>query len=125
VKSLALVLAMTAALAATTACAKKQKPAKQKPVSALTDVELKRGEDACKTYIDKVCACAQSKPDKTDLAQQCQLAKALPEAMQIALSVATHPDTKPDVANQSFDSARQTIGTCIEETAKLASLGCN
>ena len=121
-KSLALVLAMTAAMAAMTACEKKPKPTKQKPVAGLTDVELKRGEEACKAYVDKVCACAQTKPD---LAQQCQLAKALPEALQIALSVATHPDTKPDVATQSFDSARQTIGTCIEEASKLLSLGCN
>jgi hypothetical protein len=120
VKTLALVLVLVAVALA--GCEKKPKPTKQKPVAGLTDVELKRGEDACKLYVDKICACAQTKPD---LAQQCQLAKALPEAMQIALSVATHPDSKPDVAQQSYDSVRRTMGECIQETAKLPSLGCN
>ena len=54
-----------------------------------------------------------------------QLAKSLPEALQIALSVAMNPDSKPDVAEQSFDSVRTTVGKCIQETAKLPSLGCN
>jgi len=122
VKSLALVLV----LVAVTGCkAKQSAPKKQKPVAGLTDVEIKRGEDACKTYVDKVCACAAQKPDQAELAKQCQLAKSLPEAMQIALSVAMHPDTKPEVAQQSYDSARTTIGSCIEETAKLPALGCN
>ena len=57
-KSLAPVLL---ALVAMTACAKKPKAAKERPVAGLTDVEVKRGEEACKTYIDKLCACAQAR----------------------------------------------------------------
>ena len=116
-------LALVLALAAVTGCKAKQSSSKKaKPVAGLTDVEVQRGEDACKMYIDKVCGCAASKPD---LAQQCQLAKSLPDAMHLALSVATNPESKPDVANQSFDSVRQTVAECITETAKLPSAGCN
>jgi hypothetical protein len=119
VKSLVLAVAL---VALTAGCAKKPKPAKEKPVAGLTDVEVKRGEEACKTYVDKVCACAQTKPD---LAQQCELAKSLPHAMELTLGVATQPDQKPDIAKQAYDSTRQQIAVCIQETAKLPSLGCN
>lgn len=120
-KSLALVLA----LVAVAGCKKKESaPKHQTPVAGMTDVEIKRGEDACKMYVEKTCACAEQKPDQAELAKQCQLAKSLPEAMQIALSVAMNPDSKPDVAKQSYDSVRTTMGVCIQETAKLPSLGC-
>jgi hypothetical protein len=118
VKSLALVLA----LAALAGCSKKKQPKKEPPVAGMSETEIKRGEDACKLYVEKICACATQKPD---LAQQCELAKSLPNAMQIALSVAINPETKPDIAKQSYDGMRATIATCIQETAKLPSLGCN
>ena len=121
-KSLALVLAL---LAVTGCKAKESKPKKEKPVPGMTEIELERGEDACKTYVDKICACAGQKPDQAELAKQCQLAKSLPEAMQIALSVAMNPESKPDVVEQSYDSVKTTVSQCIQETAKLPSLGCN
>lgn len=118
--------ALVLALAAMSGCkAKESAPKKQKPVAGMTEIEIKRGEDACKTYVEKTCACADQKPDQAELAKQCQLAKSLPEAMQIALSVAVNPDSKPDVVQQSYDSVRTTVGNCIQETAKLPSLGCN
>jgi hypothetical protein len=122
VKSFALVLALVAVAGCK---AKDERPKKQTPVAGMTEVEVKRGEDACKTYVDKVCACATQKPDDSELGKQCQLAKSLPEAMQIALSVAINPDSKPDVVEQSYDSVRTTVSQCIQETAKLPSLGCN
>ena len=118
-KSLALVLAL---LAATGCKTKEHAPKKQKPVAGMTDVEIQRGEDACKAYVDKICACAQT---KTELASSCQLAKAMPEAMQLSLAVAANPDSKPDVVEESYDSAKKTIANCIQETAKLPTLGCN
>ena len=121
-KSLAVALALVAVMGCK---AKEHKPKKQKPAASMTEVEIKRGEDACKTYVDKVCACAGQKPDQAELAKQCQLAKSLPEAMQIALSVAVNPESKPDVVEQSYDSVKTTVSQCINETAKLPSLGCN
>jgi hypothetical protein len=121
-KTLVLVLAL--AHVALAGCkAKDSAPPKQRPATnAIGEVELRRGEDACKTYVDKICTCAAQKPD---LAQQCDLAKALPSAMQIALSVAANPDSKPEVVQQSYDSVRTTVAECIQETAKLPTLGCN
>ena len=118
-KSLALVASLLAVMGCKT---KEHAPKKQKPVAAMTDVEIQRGEDACKAYVDKICGCAQTKPD---LAGACQLAKAMPEAMQLSLAVAANPDSKPDIVEQSYDSAKKTIANCIQETAKLPTLGCN
>ncbi|HUS32745.1 MAG TPA: hypothetical protein VMZ53_29795 [Kofleriaceae bacterium] len=119
-------LAIALVLAAATGCKAKEPSArKKKPVATMTEVELKRGEDACKAYVDKVCACATQKPDAAELAKECQLAKALPEALQIALSVAINPESKPDVVEQSYDSVRTTVSQCIQETAKLPAAGCN
>jgi hypothetical protein len=123
VKTLALVVALLASIQLSAGCkAKEHAPKKQKPVAGMTDVEIQRGEDACKAYVDKICACAQTKPE---LASGCQLAKAMPEAMQLSLAVAATPDSKPDIVEQSYDSAKKTIANCIQETAKLPTLGCN
>jgi len=83
--------------------------------------EAKRGQDACKAYVDKVCACAETVPAMT---QPCALARALPEAIEVGLSVATNPEsTRRDVV-QSNDSVRKVVKECIEETAKLPAAGC-
>jgi hypothetical protein len=102
------------------ACAKKQEPAPAK-VPALTVDEIQRSQDACKTYVDKVCACAAQVPAAK---QQCDLAKALPEAVQIGVDVAANPETKPQDIYGAQSSVRKATRTCIEQTAKLPSLGC-
>ena len=101
---------------------KAKEPKKREPKPAMPAAELQRGQDACKTYVDRVCACAAQKPD---LAKQCELSKALPQAIEISVSVAMHPDSKPDVVEQSYESVRKTVANCIEETAKLPAAGCN
>lgn len=117
-KSLALVLALVAA----TGCARKQEHKKtDKPVSTLSDVEIKRGEDACKIYVDRVCACAATKPE---LAKECELAKALPDALRLGVEVAANPDSKPDIVEQSNASVRKTVANCIDSTNKLTNAGC-
>ena len=83
--------------------------------------EVKRGQDACKAYVDKVCACAATHPD---LQKACGLAKALPEAMQVALDVAATADSTRQDVLQANDSMRKVVKECIEETAKLAPSGC-
>jgi hypothetical protein len=120
----ALGIALSFALVASLGCKAKENQRKPPPKapSAMTDIEVKRGEDACKTYVDKVCACATSKPD---LAKQCELAKALPQAMQISLATAMNPDSKPDIVEQSYDSAKKVVAECIQDTAQLPSQGCN
>ena len=121
-KTLAIALVLLAG------CAKKKEAPKtdEKPVAgAMGEAEIKRSQDACKIYVEQVCACADKKPDNADLAKQCQLAKALPDAVRIGLEVAASPDSKPDIVQQSYSSIRKTVAECIEQTAKLPTLGCN
>ena len=81
--------------------------------------------DACATYVEKICACASANATKPDLAKECALAKALPEAVRIGLEVAASPDSKPDLVEQSYGSVRKTVAECIQQTAKLPLLDCN
>lgn len=120
-----LALAIVLALGLVPSCKKKADDAPAATGSAadrapqIAPTELKRGEDACKAYVDKVCACTAP-----DAANACKLARALPDAMRVALEVAASPDsTRADVL-QANDSVRKTIKECIEQTAKLPSLGC-
>ncbi|HVK84650.1 MAG TPA: hypothetical protein VM513_11115 [Kofleriaceae bacterium] len=117
-----LALAILSALALGVGC--KQK-ADAPPAGAGSDApripagEVKRGEDACKAYVDQVCACTA--PAAADA---CKLARALPEALRVGLEIAASPDsTRGDVLHAN-DSVRKTIKECIEQTAKLPSLGC-
>jgi hypothetical protein len=111
------------ALVASVGC-KQQADAPPAPAAALPVMaasEAKRGQDACKAYVDKVCACAETVPA---MKQPCGLARALPEAVDVGLSVAGNPDsTRRDVL-QANDSVRKVVKACIEETAKLSGAGC-
>jgi hypothetical protein len=112
-------LALAVALLLGTGCAKKKQH--QEPtletVAPMPVDEVKRSEDACKVYVERGCACPAA-------AQLCGLAKALPDAIRIAFEVAASPESKPDVVRQSYASVRKTVKECIEQTAKLPSLGC-
>jgi hypothetical protein len=106
-----------------TACKKQEAKQHEQPPATpqMPAAEVKRSEDACKTYVERVCACATTVPA---VAKQCELARALPEAVRIGLEVAASPDSKPDIVQQSFASVRKTAKECIEQLAKLPSLGC-
>lgn len=103
-------------------CAKKDEapPVETKP-PPIPAAELARGQDACKAYVEQICGCAAT----VEAAQQpCTLAKALPDAIEVAMQVAVNPDAKPKDALQAADSIRKTIAQCIEQTAQLPALGC-
>lgn len=108
-------------LALVTACSKKQEPPPVDTDTAppIPATELKRGNDACADYVAKVCACT-AEPAK----QACALAKALPEAIEVGMQVATSPDSKRREVLQANDSIRKTFKECIEQLAKLPSIGC-
>lgn len=100
------------------ACKKQQNaPAEELTVTPMSVDEIKRSEDACRVYLERACACPAA-------AEQCKLARAQPDAVRIALEVAASPDSKPDIVRQSYASVRKTVKECIEQTAKLPSLGC-
>jgi hypothetical protein len=105
------------------ACAKKQEapPPSQDRAPAMPAAEIQRSRDACAAYVQRVCGCA----DKLrEVEQQCALAKALPDAVRLGLEVAASPDSSKDDVLQAQASVRKTTKECIEQTAKLQSLGC-
>lgn len=109
-------------LLALVACSKKQAeqapPADDRP-APLPAVELQRGKDACTAYVEKVCACTVPAAK-----QACELAKALPDALQVGLEVSTSPDSDRQAVIHANDSMRKTVKECIEQAAKLPALGC-
>jgi hypothetical protein len=108
-------------LLAATACKKPPEPPPSSDMPVMPAAEIQRGRDACKAYVDKVCACAQT---VAAMQQPCSLARALPDALQLNLDVAASPDTTRRDALQSHDSARKVIKECIEATARLPASGC-
>src|SRR5690606_28584067 len=82
------------AIALVAAC-KKEEPAheQQSGPPPMPAAEIKRSEDACKQYVERVCACAEKVPA---VAKQCELARALPDAVRLGLEIAASPDSKPD-----------------------------
>lgn len=109
-------------LVACAACKKEQaaQPPPDDRPPPIPATEIKRGEDACQAYVAKVCACTAP-----DAPRQCGLARALPDAIATALEVARNTEsTRRDVV-QSNDVIRKTMKECIEQLAKLPSLGCS
>lgn len=102
------------------ACAKKtdDEPAGVKPIAA---EEVQRGQDACKAYVDKACACADKVPA---VKAQCDLARALPDALRLQLGYAQAAETKKNDALAAQAAVRKVVKECIEETAKLPTVGC-
>ena len=118
-----------AALALVGACSKSEPkaapPPDDRPKPTITEAELERGNDACHALVDKTCACAAQKPDKPDIAKQCELAKPLAESLRTAHEVSvTSTSSAKDIA-QTEDFIRKAIKNCFEELAKLPTLGCN
>jgi hypothetical protein len=104
-------------LVALASCAKKQDepPRKAEPMSA---EEIKRAADACKAYVDKVCACGEK------LTHECELARGYPPAVQMSVQVLSSPDSAPRDVQVAQQSVRATVKQCVEKMAKLPELGC-
>ena len=114
------VLAVLALAVACAACKKDPPPANDMPTMPAS--EIKRSQDACKAYVDKVCACAQG---VAAMKQPCALSRALPEAIDVALSVAGNSESSRRDVLQAHDSVRNVARECIEKTAQLPGAGCN
>jgi hypothetical protein len=103
------------------ACKKQEAAPKPQPLPQLSAAEIQRSQDACTAYVDKVCACAATVPAEQ---QECGLAKALPDAVQIGIEVSQSPDSKRQDVIGAEDSVRKAVKTCIEHMAQLPSHGC-
>lgn len=92
------------------------------PTPTMPATEVKRAQDACKAYVDKVCGCARTIPA---LEQPCRDARALPDAVQVGIEVGASADTtQPDV-RQVQATVRTIAKQCIEELARLPATGCS
>jgi hypothetical protein len=95
---------------------------KDMPPDPITRGEADMGRKACEAYVESVCDCALAVPA---LAEQCDLARAQPEALDMNLRSAmaqgnqTMEDRRALIAN-----TRKIMRVCIEEQSKLATKGC-
>jgi hypothetical protein len=103
------------------ACRERHEPTPAPPPSAMASEEIQRGRDACDAYVTRVCKCGET---NASLADQCKLARALPEAMRISVEVAASPDSKRQDVLGAQSSVRKIFKQCIDQTAQLASAGC-
>jgi len=110
-------LVVAALLGSLGGCAKKAEPPPAAVVQMPAD-EVKRGQDACDAYVAKVCACTAPAA-----AQECKLAKALPDAIQLSLGVAAGTQ-KSDEARSAIREIRKVVKGCVESLAQLPALGC-
>lgn len=115
-------LALCLLLAAGAGCAKKKEAPAPAPASGLsvTDVEIKRGSDACAAFQARACELAAKKPERADLKEACDLAPARGDAMRTALEIAQHPESARRDVLQAQASLRKTMDLCVEGVAKLA-----
>ncbi len=101
------------------ACSKSSPPPPKQELPPLPAGEVQRDQDACTAYATKVCACTSPAAQ-----QACPLAKALPDALKLALETSLNPQTDRDNAMRAQVNVRETAKECIEQTAKLPALGC-
>ena len=98
------------------------KPADLRP-GPIAAPERKRGVDACTAYVQAVCACAASTA-KPELQKRCDLDRALPEALQLAIDVDDKLDAVREDIITAQAQARNIIASCVQKTAALPGDGC-
>jgi hypothetical protein len=104
------------------ACKKQaEPPAQEPPAPAMPASEVKRSQDACKSYVEKLCACAAT---VAAMKEPCARERALADAIEVDLSVAANPESSRRDALQAQGSVRAIVKRCIEQTAKLPAAGC-
>ncbi|MBK7077565.1 MAG: hypothetical protein IPH44_35250 [Myxococcales bacterium] len=125
VAAVAMVALAGGGLAGLAGCKKKAKtPPAAVRVPPMPAAEVTRGKAACDDLVAKLCACSAAQPAKPELAEACQMKKAKPEALALALETAVRDDVAPDVALRSQQAARTIIEKCVQEVAALPTLGC-
>lgn len=89
----------------------------------VSDSERERGVEACKAYVARVCACAQTRPDDQDMRERCELAPGKLSSLNMVLRVNRAPDN-PEDRLKTAATAHRIIGSCVSEQSKLDNLGC-
>src|SRR5690606_20290519 len=90
-------------------------------VSPLPKAEAERGLQACNAYVARICACAESRPE---LAEECTLARARPQAFQLNLELSATPGLSDAEQTAVKVEARKIAAACFEDEARLDSTLC-
>lgn len=99
------------------ACSKKEASDSAAPaVSPLPKAEAERGLQACQAYVARLCACAESQPE---LAEECALARARPQAFQLNLDLSATPGLEGAEQKAVKVEARKIAAACFEDEARL------
>lgn len=84
--------------------------------------ERAQGRRACERYAERVCACAEK---DEDLEEECALARARPDALEMVLGTATaRGDLEPADREAAVGEARRIIEGCFEAEAALDPATC-
>jgi hypothetical protein len=114
-------------LAGAAACkGKGDAPAGDQRPPPIAQPERQRGIDACKSYLERACACAKARPADADVKKRCELDAALPDAMNLALGIDDEPSVSvsPQDVFRAQGEARKVIATCIQGANWLTTHGC-
>jgi uncharacterized lipoprotein NlpE involved in copper resistance len=103
-------------------CRDRAEPAAAMP-APVSEVEARRGQDACQDYASKVCACAASKPGDAALRELCELAPAKQSALEMVLEVNRTTQSAQE-RYKTADTVQRYARSCIEGISDLASRGC-
>lgn len=114
-------LALSLLLALSLGGCKKSEDQPAAPPPKIPQAELQRGRDACKTYVEKVCKCAET---VAAAKEPCSLSKAYPDAIEVGMQTVANTKSESDEVKNAAETIRKTMATCIEETGRLPSLGC-
>lgn len=89
----------------------------------VSESERTRGLEACKEYVARACACADKRPDDSDLRERCDLAPAKLSSLNMLVQ-ANRTAANAEDRLKTGATIHRTIGSCISGQGELDSLGC-
>jgi hypothetical protein len=105
------------------ACRKRAEPEPAALPPPVSEPEATRGLDACRDYGEKVCACAEARPEDAETRELCDLSAAKRSGLELVLEV----NRTTQLAGERLktaDTARRYVRSCIEGISDLAARGC-
>jgi hypothetical protein len=120
-------VAVCVALAMAGACRKQAEPEPAALPPPVSETEATRGLEACQDYRDKVCACAEARPEArpedAELRELCELSGAKRSGLELVLEV-NRTTALAGERLKTADTVRRYVRSCVEGTADLAARGC-
>lgn len=112
-------LVMLSGSLAVSACAKSDSEnaeSQARTVAPIPPAEAERAKKACDSYVARVCQCAT---EHSDMEKECELAKGVPQALQLNLDVAGAQGLTTLQQHAMKATARQISDNCFSNDSKL------